>query len=69
MVSSSFARELFNALDTSQTSRPLSATVTLLAQDCPEDDRDLEEGMVSAQDLSSKKSALEELNSLFIHDT
>jgi len=48
MVSSSFARELFNALDTSQTSRPLTATVTLLAQDCPEDDRDLEEGMVSA---------------------
>jgi len=57
MVSSSFAGELFNALDTSQTSRPLTATVTLLAQDCPEDDRDLEEGMVSAQDLSLEKGS------------
>ncbi|CAK9062139.1 Putative SWI/SNF-related matrix-associated actin-dependent regulator of chromatin subfamily A member 3-like 3 [Durusdinium trenchii] len=42
MVNSAFAEQLFLA------ARPLVAEVTLLAQESPEDERDMEEGLVSA---------------------
>lgn len=45
MVSCDFAQQLFRALEQGS---PLEAEVMLLAQESHEDDRDLEEGMVSA---------------------